>query len=80
MGFYFQNIVPFHLYLGFQSRDFPETLHRALTTHALQKLCGCDRSVMKGTLPAEQITFRLNLGLDLRDLFKNDASYFPRVR
>jgi len=46
----------FWAYLGFHSRDFPEDSHFALSTHAQWGL-GCDRSVIRNTLPGQQCAF-----------------------
>ena len=46
----------FWAYLGFHSRDFPEDSYFALSTHTQWDL-GCDRSVIKNTLPGQQCAF-----------------------
>jgi hypothetical protein len=46
----------FWAYLGFHSRDFPEDSYFALSTHAQWDL-GCDRLVIKNTLPGQQCAF-----------------------
>jgi len=43
-------------YLGFHSRDFPRDLYFAHSTHAQWDL-GCDRSVIKNTLPGQECAF-----------------------
>jgi hypothetical protein len=42
--------VPSQLYIGFHSRDYPETPNMAVSPHALERCkFGCGRSKMKGT-------------------------------
>jgi hypothetical protein len=49
--------VPSQLYIGFHSRDYPETPNMAISPHALKRCkFGCDRSKMKGTLVQKQRT------------------------
>jgi len=52
---------------------FPETSHLALSTHVLQTICVCDRSIMEDILFENRVSFRIYLVFHRRD-FPN-ASY-----